>query len=167
MYRGMYFLQLLLWAKSKWNWQARRFLHRYKWNILEECQSFFPGCRNTCCQTTRTEQIQRSFTVKTYKPNIKGTVSRDGYFFEGLNILISSFCVCAEGFQDLSQSFHYHLALLLVLKMLTETFLRLSLSVTVRCSLVPTSHWLQGKCARITRHRQLPVLFYRITGGFL
>ncbi len=26
---------------------------------------------------------------------IKGTVSRDGYFFEGLIILISPFCVCA------------------------------------------------------------------------
>ncbi len=32
---------------------------------------------------------------------------------------------------------------------------------------VPTSHWLQGKCARLTCHRRLPVWFYRITGGFL
>ncbi len=30
-------------------------------------------------------------------------MSRDGYFFEGLNILISTFCVCADGFQDLSK----------------------------------------------------------------
>jgi hypothetical protein len=43
---------------------------------------------------------------------LKGTVSRDGYFFEGLNILISTFCVCAEGFQDLSNAFHYPLQLL-------------------------------------------------------
>jgi hypothetical protein len=27
--------------------------------------------------------------------------------------------------------------------------LRISFSVIGRCSLVPTSHWLQGKCARI------------------
>jgi hypothetical protein len=27
--------------------------------------------------------------------------------------------------------------------------LRISFSVIVRCSLVPTSHWLHGKCARI------------------
>ncbi len=30
-------------------------------------------------------------------------VSRDGYLFEGLNILISTFCVCADGFPDLSK----------------------------------------------------------------
>jgi hypothetical protein len=34
-------------------------------------------------------------------------VSRDGYFFEDLNILISTFCVCADGFQGLSKGFHY------------------------------------------------------------
>ncbi len=31
-------------------------------------------------------------------------MSRDGYFFEGLNILNSTFCVCADGFQDLSKA---------------------------------------------------------------
>ncbi len=40
---------------------------------------------------------------------LKGTVSRDGYFSEGLNILISIFCVCAGGFQGLSKAFHYHI----------------------------------------------------------
>jgi hypothetical protein len=34
-------------------------------------------------------------------------VSRDGYFFESLNILISAFCVCADGFQGLSTAFHF------------------------------------------------------------
>jgi hypothetical protein len=33
--------------------------------------------------------------------------------------------------------------------MITETLLRIPFSVIGRCSLVPTSHWLQGKCARI------------------
>jgi hypothetical protein len=33
--------------------------------------------------------------------------------------------------------------------MLTETLLRISFSVIGRCPLVPTSHWLQGKCAKI------------------
>jgi hypothetical protein len=32
--------------------------------------------------------------------------------------------------------------------MLTETLLRIPFSVIARCSLVPTSHWLQRKCAR-------------------
>jgi hypothetical protein len=31
----------------------------------------------------------------------------DGYFFEGLNILIRIFCVCADGFQGLPKAFHY------------------------------------------------------------
>jgi hypothetical protein len=30
-----------------------------------------------------------------------------GYFFEGLSILISTFCVCVDGFQGLSKAFHY------------------------------------------------------------
>jgi hypothetical protein len=33
--------------------------------------------------------------------------------------------------------------------MLTETLLLIPFSVIVRCSPVPTSHWLQGKCARM------------------
>jgi hypothetical protein len=36
----------------------------------------------------------------------KGTVSRDIYFFEGLNILIGTFCECDDGFQDLSKHFY-------------------------------------------------------------
>jgi hypothetical protein len=58
--------------------------------------------------------------------------------------------------------------------MLTETLLRISFSVIGRCSLVPTSHWLQGKCARINlspaeafgiilqNHRRLPVSNFRV-----
>ncbi len=32
---------------------------------------------------------------------------RDGHFFEGLNILISTFCVFTDGSQDLAKAFHY------------------------------------------------------------
>jgi hypothetical protein len=39
-------------------------------------------------------------------------VSRDRYFFEGLNILICTFFVCAEGFQDLSKAFTTHIQFL-------------------------------------------------------
>jgi hypothetical protein len=47
---------------------------------------------------------------------LKGTVSRDGYFSEGLlNILISIFCVCAGGFQGLSKAFHYQVKFYLIL----------------------------------------------------
>ncbi len=71
-------------------------------------------------------------------------MSRDGDFFEGPNILISTFCVCTDGFQDLSKALNY----LLVKKMPTETLLRIPFSVIGRCSLVPISHEL-GKYARI------------------
>ncbi len=60
---------------------------------------------------------------------------RDGFFFEGLNILVSTFCVSADGFQGLSKAFHYPKQLLtfyyllsiylLKLKMLVETPLRI------------------------------------------
>jgi hypothetical protein len=108
---------------------------------------------------------------------LKGTVSRDGYFF------ISTFCVCAEGFQGLSKAFHYPIKLLtfnlllllwnylLILKMLTETLLRIPFSVISRRSLLPTSHWLQGKWARIylryyfwilQNHRRLHVSIFSV-----
>jgi hypothetical protein len=37
----------------------------------------------------------------------KGTMSQDGNCLEGLNILISKFCLCADGFHDLSTAFYY------------------------------------------------------------
>ncbi len=51
---------------------------------------------------------------------------------------------------------------LLILKLLTETLLRISFSVIGRCSLVPTFHWLQGKSQAafgiiLLNHRRLPV----------
>jgi hypothetical protein len=39
---------------------------------------------------------------------------------------------------------------------LPETLLRIQLSVIGRFSLVPTSHWLQGKCARINLSQAAP-----------
>jgi hypothetical protein len=87
---------------------------------------------------------------------LKGQCHEMDIYFEALNILISTFCVCADGFQGLSKAFHYPVQLLtfyllllnylLVLKMLTETLLRIPFSVIDLCFLVPTSYWLQGKC---------------------
>jgi hypothetical protein len=72
----------------------------------------------------------------------------------------SSFCTCANGFQGLSNAFHYPIQLLqsslLFFKLLTnfeyaytETILRVPFFVTVRCSILATSHGLQEKCVRI------------------
>jgi hypothetical protein len=41
----------------------------------------------------------------------KVTGSRDGYFFGGLNFMICTFCLCADGFQALSKAFHYPIQL--------------------------------------------------------
>jgi hypothetical protein len=60
-----------------------------------------------------------------------------------------------------------------MLTMLTETILRIFFSVIGRCSLVPTCHWLQGKCGRISlspaafgiilqNHRRLPVKIFSV-----
>jgi hypothetical protein len=58
-------------------------------------------------------------------------------------------------FSGLSRAFHYPIHLitfylllwnyLLILNMLTKTLLSFLFSVIGRCSLVPTSHWQQGK----------------------
>jgi hypothetical protein len=100
----------------------------------------------------------------------KGTVSRGGCFFKGLNILISTFLCMRWWFsRSFKLAFHYPIQLLtfylllwnylLILKMLTETLLRIPIYVIGLCSLVPTSHRLQEKCAKINL---LSVLFYRI-----
>jgi hypothetical protein len=80
-------------------------------------------------------------------------------FFEGLKILICTFSARADGFQGHSKSFHCPIHLLTftlllcnylqILKILTETLIKIPLSVIGQCSLVPTSHWLQGKYTRI------------------
>ncbi len=100
-------------------------------------------------------------------------MSRDGYFFVGLYILIGTFCVCTDDFQGLSKAFHY----LLILEVLTETLLIISFSVIGRCCLVPASHWLQGECARnnlsraasgmiLQSHRRLLVSFFSVKIAF-
>jgi hypothetical protein len=59
------------------------------------------------------------------------------------------------------------------LKLLTEILLRIPFSVIGRCSLLPTSHWLQRICARINlsqaalciilqNHRRLPVSIFSV-----
>jgi hypothetical protein len=104
---------------------------------------------------------------------VKGTVSRNRYIVKGLNILVSTFCVC-NGFQGLSKAFHcpiqletFYLLLwnyLLILKMLAETFLRIPFSVIgQRCC------WPLISCREnvqeLTCYRRLPAWFYRTTGG--
>jgi hypothetical protein len=80
----------------------------------------------------------------------------------------------SKSFHFPKQLFTFYLLLwnyLLIFKMLTETVLRIPFSVIGRCSLGPTSHWLQGKCARIIlfpaafgiilqNHRGLPVSIF-------
>ncbi len=48
------------------------------------------------------QRLHRDFRVV-----FKETVSRDSYFFEVPNISPSTFCVCADGFQFLSNVFHH------------------------------------------------------------
>ncbi len=82
-------------------------------------------------------------------------MSRNGIF---LKVLISTFCELSDGFPRSCKGFSsytiipFYLLLwnyLLILEFPTETLLRIPFSVIGRCSLVPTSYRLQGKCARI------------------
>jgi hypothetical protein len=67
-------------------------------------------------------------------------VLRDGCFFQGVIILISTFCVpvCAYHFQGLSKAFHYHIQVKLFICFFE---IEIPFSVIGRCSQVPTSHW--------------------------
>jgi hypothetical protein len=42
---------------------------------------------------------------------LKGQCPEMDIFFEGLNIVTSTFCVCADDFQGLSKAFHYPIQL--------------------------------------------------------
>ncbi len=104
---------------------------------------------------------------------------------EGLNILISTFCVCADGFQGLSKAFHYPIQLLtfylllwnylLILKMLTDppaywnspqNFLLCDWSMFSSADLSLAAGTINVK--ELTCHKRIPIWFYRITvGGFL
>jgi hypothetical protein len=57
--------------------------------------------------------------------------------------------------------------------MLTETLIKIPFSETGRCSLMPTSHWLQRQCLKINfsqavsgmilqKHWQLPVSIFSV-----
>ncbi len=96
-----------------------------------------------CCFTagnrTRHKLVQESNMIRLC---LKGQCYKMDIFVEVINILISTICVCADGFQGLTTSFHYptqsltfYLLLwnyLLILNMLTETLLRIPFSVIGR-----------------------------------
>jgi hypothetical protein len=116
-------------------------------------------------------------------------VSKKSVALKGQCHEMDIFLKVVDGFQGLSKAFHYltiinflfvSLKLLgklvqvqLILKMPTETLFRISFSVIGRSSLVPTPHWLQGKCARINlspaafgiilqNQRRLPVSIFSV-----
>ncbi len=60
-------------------------------------------------------------------------------FGEGLNILISTLCVCADGFVSLELLTNFE-------KFFLKPSSPIPFSMIGQCSLVQTSHWLQGKC---------------------
>jgi hypothetical protein len=64
------------------------------------------------CQVPYCLPYIQDFSVKLLKELLKGTISQDIYFFRRSNILIITFCVCADGCQGLSKAFHYHVQLL-------------------------------------------------------
>jgi hypothetical protein len=72
----------------------------------------FPGVEpaNQDCSRERHSSLKDNQRRDHYK--LKGTVSRNGYFFEGLNNLISTVSVCAVSLQGLSKVFHYPIQLL-------------------------------------------------------
>ncbi len=95
-------------------WTSRILIRNYLYGSVSGSGSFYQAkkftkeSRGQIRSRSRTSQIQ----IGNCKPKFKGTVSRDGYFFEGLNILNSAFFVCADGCQGLSKDFQYHLQLL-------------------------------------------------------
>jgi hypothetical protein len=49
-----------------------------------------------------------TLVCRSSKHDLKGQCNEMDIFCECLNILISTFCVCGDGFQVLSKAFHYN-----------------------------------------------------------
>ncbi len=95
-------------------------------------------------------------------------------FFEGVTILIKVYAmIFLRSSKNVSlcytiiNSLFYSLKLLLIVKILTETLLRIPFSVIGRPSSVSNPHWLQGKYAKFHCHRLHLVIFYSIIECFL
>jgi hypothetical protein len=104
-----------------------------------------------------------TFGVSMWGHAVKGTMTWDGYFFWRPKNYHQYFCVCADGHRGLTKAFHYPIQLLtflfaslkyanyylLILKMFTESLLRIPFSVIGRTFSSAASRWLQGKCERV------------------
>jgi hypothetical protein len=71
----------------------------------------------------------------------KWTVSRDEYFVEGLNVLISTLSVCADGFQCLSKAFHYPIQILTFYLPLLLLLLNYRTYLVLQCLLKPSTEF--------------------------
>ncbi len=101
-------------------------------------------------------------------------MSRDGYFFEGLNILISSLLyVYALTASELFTTLYNYQHFLLLSNF--SSFLKCLLKSPSKYSSLWLVDFLQCRpllsckenAQELTFNRQLPLWFYRITGGFL
>ncbi len=117
---------------------------------------------------------------------LKGTVSQEEHFFwrsehfnQNFLCMRWLFLRCFRRFSLPYTMINFICASLrLLTNYETETLLRIFFSLIGRCSLVPTSHWLQEKCTRIHlslaafgmilhNHRRLPVSIFSVKIGAL
>ncbi len=127
-----------------WWWEGGRDLPVLAWTRWAGQEAHGAGARPLPAAVQALRLCQEAVQVPC---TLKGQCHQIDIFFKVLNILISTFCVNGDGYQGLSKAFQYLIQLitfylhlwnyLLILKMLTETLLRLSFSVIGRCSLVP------------------------------
>ncbi len=85
-------------------------------------------------------------------------------FLDDLNNLISTFCVCSDGFQGLSKAFHYSVQILLLRNclLILKCFLKPSLTFLLCAwllmfSSVGTLIYCREKAQELICHRRLPV----------
>ncbi len=112
----------------------------------------------TCSRTTSTRLERWPGGSPAQRPEWKGQCHEMDIFWRSKHFN-QYFLRMRWWFPRSFKTFHYPIQLLnfslclwnhwLILKMLTGTLPRIPFFVIVRCPLVLTSHWLQGKCARI------------------
>jgi hypothetical protein len=81
------------------------------------CDDTVLSCIVSCLRRINYYKDEQPFVIG-LQLFLQGQCHEMDIFFEGLNILISTFCVYADGFQDLSKAFHYPIQLLLTFYLL-------------------------------------------------
>ncbi len=156
------------------SWPLLTFLELFTvlWPLVTSVDLCFPAAElpwtSSFSPTTRTSwtvSISNIFTIHLLS-SLKGQCHEMDIFWEGLTKHLHQYFLCmrwwfSRSFKGFLPPYTFYLLLLnylLIYTMLIETLLRIPFSAFGKCSLVPTSRWLQETAHELNFHRRLHMI---------